>query len=146
MKHLLKFPKDKHGYSLVELMVVVAIMAILAGASTPVFTGYIKKAKSSEYLMECRAVSMAAEASLISMQDRFTGSDQDFEEMENEMEALTDLNVEIIGKTDDGIEGAYGAVIVKTRSGEWKCEAVTCFIEKDLWIYDLEDGTFNEKK
>lgn len=35
------------GYSLVELMVVLAIMAILAAVGTGVYTGYIEKAKTA---------------------------------------------------------------------------------------------------
>ncbi len=59
----------KQGYSLVELMVVIVIMAILAAAGTGVYTGYIEKAKTAalydkahqikEALLICEAEYMA---------------------------------------------------------------------------------------
>ena len=41
---------NENGYSLVELMVVVAIMAILAGTGTGIYKGYIEKAKTASML------------------------------------------------------------------------------------------------
>lgn len=38
------------GYSLVELMAVITIMAILAAAGTGIYTGYIEKAKTTTLL------------------------------------------------------------------------------------------------
>ena len=38
------------GYSLVELMVVIAIMAVLAATGTGIYTGYIEKAKEASLL------------------------------------------------------------------------------------------------
>ena len=35
--------KAKKGFTLVELMVVIVIMAVLAAAATPVFAGYVEK-------------------------------------------------------------------------------------------------------
>lgn len=40
----------KKGYTLVELMVVITIMAILAATATGVYTGYIEKAKTASLL------------------------------------------------------------------------------------------------
>lgn len=47
------------GYSLVELMVVVTIMAILAATATGVYTGYIEKAKTASLLNTGRQVKEA---------------------------------------------------------------------------------------
>jgi prepilin-type N-terminal cleavage/methylation domain-containing protein len=46
------------GFSLVELIVVIAIMAILVGVAVPVYTGYIDKANANvdkQYLGELEA-------------------------------------------------------------------------------------------
>ena len=48
--------KAKKGFTLVELMVVIVIMAVLAAAATPIFAGYVKKARAAEHLSECRAI------------------------------------------------------------------------------------------
>ncbi len=45
-----KFVLNEKGYSLVELMVVIAIMAILAATGTGVYKGYVDKAKSAQML------------------------------------------------------------------------------------------------
>ena len=56
--------KAKKGFTLVELMVVIVIMAVLAAAATPVFAGYVKKARAAEHLSECRAIYVAAQSCL----------------------------------------------------------------------------------
>ncbi len=45
-----KHKLDENGYSLVELMVVIAIMAILSAAGNGIYKGYIDKAKSATML------------------------------------------------------------------------------------------------
>ena len=37
--------KDQNGYTLVELMIVVAILSILAGIAIPIYNGYIAEAR-----------------------------------------------------------------------------------------------------
>ena len=49
----------KKGYTLVELMVVVTVMAILAATATGIYTGYIEKAKSAAVLNTARQVKEA---------------------------------------------------------------------------------------
>ena len=39
--------KSREGFTLVELIVVIAILAILAGVAIPVYNGYIKKAQTA---------------------------------------------------------------------------------------------------
>ena len=45
-----KLGLDENGYTLVELMVVIAIMAILAAAGSGIYRGYINKAKAAAML------------------------------------------------------------------------------------------------
>lgn len=54
--------KKKKGFTLIELIVVLVIMAILAAAAIPTMMGYVEKARSSQYLAEGRAVYVAAQA------------------------------------------------------------------------------------
>lgn len=53
---------DRHhaeGFTLVELVVVIAIMAILAGVAVPAYTGYIKKAREASDMQLLAAVNTA---------------------------------------------------------------------------------------
>jgi type II secretion system protein G len=43
-----KFVNNQHGFTLVELMIVIVIVGILAAVAIPIYQGNIKKAKMSE--------------------------------------------------------------------------------------------------
>lgn len=50
------------GFTLVELIVVIAILAILAGVAIPAYSGYIAKANDAAVLSELVAIETAAQA------------------------------------------------------------------------------------
>ena len=63
MKNLLKkFRENKKGFTLAELLVVVAIISILVAVSIPVFTSQLKKATRATNLANARAAKAAAVA------------------------------------------------------------------------------------
>ena len=53
--------KSKAGFTLVELIVVIAILAILAGVAIPAYSGYITKAKDAAVISELDAIVTAAQ-------------------------------------------------------------------------------------
>ena len=52
--------KNNSGFSLVELIVVIAIMAILAGVAVPTYTKYIAKANDAKVMAELDEIKTAA--------------------------------------------------------------------------------------
>lgn len=56
-----KILKNKKGFTLVEIIVVLVILAILAGAAIPTMLGFIDDAKNKTVIAEGRAVLVAAQ-------------------------------------------------------------------------------------
>ena len=62
MKKFRQKMAEKAGFTLVELIVVIAILGILAGIAVPTYSAYIKKANDAAVATELSAVLTAAQA------------------------------------------------------------------------------------
>lgn len=59
-ERFLQCKKNRGGFTLVEMIVVLVIIAILASLMLGALNGYIDKAKEKEVLADCRSVVLAA--------------------------------------------------------------------------------------
>lgn len=94
--------RDRGGFTLVELIVVLAILAILATLLIPTMTGYIDKANEEKILAETRMAVMAAQTVVSENYARdpenwgnvelTPGSPPDFQEDEDFLEEIQTLS------------------------------------------------------
>ena len=61
-KFIKKLAKKAEGFTLVELVVVIAILGILAGVAVPAYSGYLQKANDTACLSELEALEVAAQS------------------------------------------------------------------------------------
>ena len=120
--------KSNKGFSLVELIVVIAIMAIIAGVAIPVYTHYIDNANAAvvdnlvaeaEYAAELAKIEYGVELTVTEIEDGCTikvTTPSDFDTEAKQKVALDALQqaAEIVGATTTGTatyQSTYTATI-----------------------------------
>ena len=117
---------SKSGFTLVELIVVIAILGILAGIAVPAYSGYIKKANQATDYTQLDAIKTAA---VFAYTDKHV-NDTDFKDV---------TKIVVNGKTDTAtasIEVYYG------KTGETPTQASDVDVDAMKPYYDLTDFTF----
>ena len=67
-------PSLKNGFTLIELMVTLAILGVLAAIAIPAYNGYITTAKMSEAQNNLAAIRLAQEEYFLENNSYFTGA------------------------------------------------------------------------
>ncbi len=66
--------KNKKGFTLVEVLVVIVIVGVLAGIAMPVYTSQVKRSYRVEALSQLTAI-RSAMADFFTMNNKYTGAD-----------------------------------------------------------------------
>ena len=71
----MKTSSTQNGFSLIELMVTLAILGVLTAIAIPAYNGYITTAKMSEAQNNLAALRLAEEENFLENNSYFTGTD-----------------------------------------------------------------------
>ena len=94
MHNLKNRSKDKKGFTLAELLIVVAIIAVLVAIAIPVFSGQLEKAREAADMANIRAT--YAEACLAALESEDGTAEKETPEMVSKG-AFTEVDSKIIG-------------------------------------------------
>lgn len=101
-----KVKQNKGGFTLVEMLAVLVIIAVLAAAAVPSMSGFIKDAQKKSYTVQARAVLVAAQT----VATEYTQIDGEPDDMRKQI-------VELIG--DNYItEDTIGEIVIDPDTGK----------------------------
>ena len=116
MHNLKNKSKDKKGFTLAELLIVVAIIAVLVAIAIPIFSGQLEKAKEAADVANIRAA--YAEAVLISLENDGGTAEYTSEATMQSTGDIDKIDAPTIGEfTVDKVEEGKKAKITINASG-----------------------------
>lgn len=83
--------KDKKGFTLIELIVVLVILGIILAITVPAVTSYIGDAKDAKYLAEARSVFVVAEVERARAMISATDPEADWSVLDTSTPSLDDV-------------------------------------------------------
>ena len=131
--------KNQKGFTLIELMIVVAIIGILAAIALPAYQNYVKKARFSELLNASAAAKTAVEVCFQS-----NAALTNCNEGENGVPAEIEATGDIVGVTT-----AAGVISVETSSDHSSLASTTATFTPDAtsgrleWTITCSDNTLS---
>lgn len=118
MKRKINKQKSNKGFSLVELIVVIAIMAVLVGVLTPQFLGYVSRARISTDVQNMDSILRAAD---VYVADKELQSESEIKNLVSYVITNQQINVESVPSVSDyklKYSGWVG-VSVDYKDGNW---------------------------
>lgn len=125
----MKKEKKNYGFSLVELIIVIAIMAILAGAVAPAIIRYIDKTRKHNVFIEARDIYQEANNAIVELSTDTTNSDGDILDISDAM-TFTDPQHGRVGAITNVT--IYGVLDVPTNEGADLASQVNIRLAKSL--------------
>ena len=105
---------NKKGFTIVELVIVIAVIAILAGVLIPTFSGIVKKAKQNAALQEVKAAYTTYLSDALTDTDANTPVDKIYVLHDTVGIKITNGSAEVVESKPDG----YTEMVVKEEAGK----------------------------
>lgn len=120
-KYFKQLKANKKGFTLIEMIVVIAIIGILAAVLVPSMAGYLSTAKESRKEANAKAVYTAAQAAVTSLE----ATDNALKDEKYDVDNKTDLGKKIINFIGKSNYEKFNKITVEVEDGTVKSVTVT---------------------